>query len=67
MKRSTLALGIGVATVGHFLPSTLVLGQWTSRENLGSLVLWRLPQGDNRVAVTFDDGPDLLGHLARAG
>jgi len=54
-------VGAGVAIGGHFIPSALVLGQWSSMETLGSLVAWRVPGADSgRVAVTFDDGPDPL-------
>ncbi|MEX2269472.1 MAG: polysaccharide deacetylase family protein [Acidimicrobiia bacterium] len=53
-----LMLPVGVALV-HALPSVVALGQWSRVRSLpGGWCRWRGPDV-SRVALTFDDGPDL--------
>ncbi len=58
MRPSRLVLGAtGALSLGHMLPSTLILGQWTAARALpGGRCRWRGPSKP-QVAITFDDGP----------
>ena len=48
---------VGGVALAHMLPSVLVLGQWThARSAPGRRCVWRGADRD-RVALTFDDGP----------
>ena len=58
--RARTAWLTGAATLGHFLPSVCVLGQWSPswlRALPGGLCRWRGPADARAVALTFDDGP----------
>jgi peptidoglycan/xylan/chitin deacetylase (PgdA/CDA1 family) len=53
-----LEVAAGLALAANYLPSTVTLGQWSSLRSLpGDLCRWRGPKGQ-RVALTFDDGPN---------
>ena len=46
------------AIAAEYVPSVVALGQWTPLRALpGDLCRWRGPRA-NRIALTFDDGPD---------
>jgi len=55
-----LAAGAAALALGvHYLPSQVILGQWTSLQALpGGLCRWQGPPIGRRVAFTFDDGPN---------
>ena len=59
-RTARLAAGAAALALGaHYLPSPAVLGQWTSLQALpGGLCRWQGPPSRQRVAITFDDGPD---------
>lgn len=59
-RSARLAAGAAALALGaHYLPSTVVLGQWTSLEAVPArLCRWQGPASGRRVAITFDDGPD---------
>jgi peptidoglycan/xylan/chitin deacetylase (PgdA/CDA1 family) len=57
-RLGTIAAAAAVPAALHMLPSVVSLGQWVPLRSLpGDLCRWRGPAGD-RVALTFDDGPD---------
>jgi peptidoglycan/xylan/chitin deacetylase (PgdA/CDA1 family) len=48
----------GLTLAANYGPSTVTLGQWSSLRSLpGDICRWRGPKGQ-RVALTFDDGPN---------
>lgn len=52
------ALAAAAPAALHIVPSVVSLGQWTPLRSLPAGVCrWRGPDGD-KVALTFDDGPD---------
>lgn len=57
--RTTLTT-FALTTVGtHYVPSLVVLGQWSPLAALpGELCRWQGPRFPARVAVIFGDGPD---------
>jgi peptidoglycan/xylan/chitin deacetylase (PgdA/CDA1 family) len=54
------ATGVAAAALAaQYVPSTVILGQWTSLRALpGGWCRWRGPADTGAVALTFDDGPD---------
>ena len=51
---------LGATVLGHYLPSTCVLAQWSPvvpEQIRGGWCRWRGPSDDPLVALTFDDGP----------
>lgn len=74
-RLATTVAGVTAATLAaQYVPSTVILGQWTSLRALpGGWCRWQGPADTSAVALTFDDGPDpvatpaVLDELDRLG